>query len=105
MEFREFTKTDWYGYAGAEEPTNGIEKFPPLIAYAHDATLLDFGWTVIVDATGIQAELLSPEGEPHAILFYDMVWPECLKVARALSRSVQFLDYGTLRVLGFKYDE
>lgn len=105
MEFREFTQVDWYGYAGCEKPTNGIEEFEPMIAYVHDSTMIGCGWTIVVDAVGIAAELLSEDGEPLAFLAYDKAWPENLRTAKMLAKHCQMLDYGTLRVLGFKPDE
>ena len=54
---REFTNTDWYGYAGCEAFPNGQ---PPLIAYVE--TPGDGGLCLVVDATGAYVELTDADG-------------------------------------------
>lgn len=53
MKMREFTKTDWYEFAGAEKFANGAE---PQVGTYKDLV-------VIVDANGLQAWVYEHENE------------------------------------------
>lgn len=117
MEFREFTRTDWFGYAGATPPRlhlydagtgSYFARYEPIVAYAKDTNLAHAAWTVIVDDLGIHAQLdiLDPmDDEPmtiDAVLFREERWPENLRTARKLFNNCETLSYGDLLAFGFK---
>ena len=58
MELKEFTKTDWYGYAGVERFADGSE---PMIAGV-DVTD-NSGVTVIADRTGVEVNINYDAGD------------------------------------------
>ena len=119
MEFREFTRTDWYGYAGATPPRlhlydagtgSYFARFEPIIAFAKDTNLAHGAWTIIVDADGISAQLdiLDPLDDTFAgmmtpaILFREEAWPANLRTARTLFGNCETISYGDLLAFGFR---
>lgn len=80
MKIREFTRDDWYGWAGAEEFKDG----DPLIC---EETVGYYEFYAIADATGIEFHMTSgdPEGD------YDMTWRlnASVKSQRAMRRLLE----------------
>lgn len=115
MEFREFTKVDWYGYAGATRPAiplspGVLHTEEPIIAFAKDTNLVHGAWTIIVDAIGISAQLdvLDPLDDTFAgmmtpaILFREEAWPANLRTARTLFCNCETVSYSDLLAFGFR---
>lgn len=62
--FREFTKEDWYGMAGAAPFQNGAE---PLVCYEIKVDGLDT--VAVIDAEGFSFEVYTPDGDVVSSLY------------------------------------
>lgn len=92
MQLKPFTKTDWYGLAGAERFENGDE---PLVAYFDAPSAV-----VIHDMRGIQVILYNLEGEYDDI--YDLRGRRRACAAILASMTEADLTPEALTELGFE---
>lgn len=89
MIFRPFTKTDWYGLAGAERGPQGEL---PLVAYNDENT-------VVVDAAGVFVMLLDGDGDRD--ICYNLPMPSIERGELVAKLLPDILTHEYLTQLGF----
>ncbi len=89
LDLQPFSESDWYIWAGADQPPDS----QPLVDY--DVQIAGFGIelsvaTVVVDATGIEVHVYSQEMDNDTELFYEleMPWPACRQTAQRLQQPI-----------------
>ena len=70
VEYRRFTKTDWYGYAGAEKFADGSQPFMASVDFEDGA-----GAIIISDANGIGIDLYRADTDENKELGIDVYDP------------------------------
>lgn len=92
MELSPFTRTDWYGFAGAERFSNGDE---PRIAYFDNPSAI-----VTHDDYSIQVSLRNAEGDLDAI--YDLRCSRRMGEVILAGMDASHLTADNLTALGFE---
>lgn len=70
IEYRRFTKTDWYGYAGAEKFEDGSQPFMASVDFEDGA-----GAIIVSDANGIGIDLYRADTDENKELGIDVYNP------------------------------
>lgn len=93
-EFREFTQTDWYGWAGAEPFAGGQ---PPLICEV-DLTEDGRSAVILLDRNGIEVDFFSEEVDDAEVWSMD---ESNRMLARLIAEGLDLAN-ANLEELGFK---